>query len=95
MELGWCDTGNVARQLAGAGIESRHWWARGCHRQHAFAACPRTSLEATEYLAGHTLALPFHLRFGPAELNRIVTSVAASLAGDDASPGERAAAQAG
>jgi dTDP-4-amino-4,6-dideoxygalactose transaminase len=81
----------VARHLAAAGIDSRHWWAAGCHRQLAFAHCPRIDLETTEYLARHTLALPFHLRLGPAQLNRIVMSLSASLA----APELIAAAQAG
>jgi dTDP-4-amino-4,6-dideoxygalactose transaminase len=69
----------IARDLAAAGIENRHWWSRGCHRQTAFRECPRGELAATEHLADHTLALPFHLKLGPAELNRIVNALSASL----------------
>ncbi len=72
-------TAKVMQDLAAAGIESRRWWAEGCHRQEAFAACPRTALEVTQHLAGHTLALPFHLRLRPAQLNHVVISLAASL----------------
>ena len=73
------ETAKVMQDLAAAGIESRRWWAEGCHRQEAFLACPRTALEVTEHLAGHTLALPFHLRLRPAQLEHIVISLAASL----------------
>lgn len=86
---------DVARDLAAQGIESRHWWVQGCHRQRAFASCPRTELAATEHLAGHTLALPFHLRLGPAALNRIIMTLAASLGANIEAPEDMAAALAG
>ena len=88
-------TADVAQVLAAQGIESRHWWGQGCHRQRAFASCPRTELVATEYLARHTLALPFHLRLGPADMNRIITTLAASFAATYEAPEEIAAAVAG
>ncbi|MEE8171552.1 MAG: DegT/DnrJ/EryC1/StrS family aminotransferase, partial [Alphaproteobacteria bacterium] len=95
VEFTWPDTGKVARYLVGAGIESGHWWARGCHQHEAFAACSSTPLEVTRHLADHTLALPFHLRLGPAELNRIVMSLAASLGDAGEALDERTVAQAG
>ena len=85
----------MARDLAAQGIESRHWWVQGSHRQRAFASCPRTEWAATEHLAGHTLALPFHLCLGPAALNRIVMTLAASLGADMKAPEDMATALAG
>jgi len=52
-------------------------------------------LAATEHLAGHTLALPFHLRIGPAALNRISMTLAASLGANIETPEDMAAALAG
>ena len=69
----------IAKELAMRGIETRHWWSQGCHRHTAFEACPRAELDATEHLARHTLALPFHLKLGLAELNRVVTALAAGI----------------
>ena len=51
----------VDEALAAAGIETRRWWARGCHRQPAFADCPRTALPVTEGLAERVLGLPFYV----------------------------------
>ncbi len=79
VELSRPATGSVARALARAGIESRHWWGRGCHQQAAFSYFPGASLAVTRRLANHTLALPFHLNLGPGELNSIVTTVAQGL----------------
>ena len=79
-------TSAVARDLTRAGIESRQWWGRGCHQQAAFAYYPSSSLAVTRYLANHTLLLPFHLGLGPAELNRIVSVVADSLAASATAP---------
>lgn len=72
----------IATDLAAAGIDSRHWWGRGCHQQLAFADYPSAPLEVTRRLADHTLALPFHLNLGPGELRRIITVLADSLAED-------------
>jgi len=69
----------IAEKLAHAGIETRQWWGLGCHRQPAFADCPRGSLEVTDSLAARTLALPFHLELGTAELSRIAGALAESL----------------
>ncbi len=85
----------IAKGLAIRGIESRHWWSQGCHRQAAFDACPRAELETTEHLAGQTLALPFHLKLGPAELNRVVTALASSIQAAERRQQNFAAAQTG
>ena len=41
------------------GISARKWWGNGCHRQQAFADCPRTALPVTEVLAESVVGLPF------------------------------------
>lgn len=65
----------VVQRLAGLDIETRRWWGLGCHRQPAFARCPRRPLPVTEHLAAHSVALPFHLALGPADLNRITDAL--------------------
>lgn len=78
----WCGTTAVIRfdapvardcaaHLARQGIETRFWWARGCHRQPAFADCPRDDLAMTDRLAESTLGLPFHAALSEADLGRI------------------------
>lgn len=52
---------SVDAAMAEAGIETRRWWARGCHRHPAFADCPRTALPVTEGLAERVLGLPFYV----------------------------------
>ncbi|KAB2909347.1 MAG: DegT/DnrJ/EryC1/StrS aminotransferase [Dechloromonas sp.] len=51
----------AAAMLFSHGIETRAWWADGCHLHPAFTACPRTSLPATRILADTTLGLPLSL----------------------------------
>lgn len=78
----WCGTTAVVRfdtpiardcaaHLAEKGIESRFWWARGCHRQAAFRVCPRDTLPITDMLAESTLGLPFHTGLTAEDLDRI------------------------
>lgn len=70
----------IAARLADAAIETRHWWAQGCHRQAAFAACPRSTLDVTDHLATCTLGLPFHLGLGPAHLNHVMANLRSAIA---------------
>lgn len=46
-------------RLSNEGIESRHWWAKGCHRQPAYKGCQTGPLGQTERLAETVLGLPF------------------------------------
>lgn len=49
----------VQERLHEEGIESRHWWAKGCHTQPAYKTCTRGNLEQTERLSDTVLGLPF------------------------------------
>ncbi len=69
----------VASDLREAGIETCAWWGAGCHRQAAFADCPRTDLPVTEHLAAHTLGLPFHLGVDQRVLRQVVSALEAAL----------------
>jgi dTDP-4-amino-4,6-dideoxygalactose transaminase len=67
------------RVLADAGIDSRQWWGKGCHRHRAFAEFPRQDLSVTDDLGRRVLGLPFHEALSEADISRIV-GVAASAA---------------
>lgn len=61
----------IEKALAGAGIETRHWWGKGTHAHPALAHFPRTPLPATDLLAQATLALPFHRDLAASQIERI------------------------
>ena len=67
--------------LAKAGIESRQWWSKGCHREPAFAAYPRGDLSVTDGLGLRVLGLPFHEAVGEPEVARIAAAVASAARG--------------
>ena len=46
-------------ELAREGIGTLRWWGEGCHRQAAYADCPRDPLPATESIARRAVGLPF------------------------------------
>lgn len=64
------------RSLAASGIDSRRWWADGCHRQPAYATLPRHGLPVTERLAATTLGLPFSRSLTTDEAARIGDALA-------------------
>jgi len=45
--------------LASEGIGTLRWWGDGCHRQPAYAECPRDPLPVTEAIARRSVGLPF------------------------------------
>lgn len=61
--------------LTRGGIETRRWWARGCHRQTAYADCPRDPLPVTDALADRTLGLPFWPGLDQADLMRVFSAL--------------------
>jgi dTDP-4-amino-4,6-dideoxygalactose transaminase len=64
--------------LAEAGIDSRQWWSKGCHREPAFAAYPCGDLSVTDDLGRRVLGLPFYEAVGAPEIARIAAAVAAA-----------------
>jgi dTDP-4-amino-4,6-dideoxygalactose transaminase len=69
----------VAEALDAAGVDSRHWWGQGCHRDAAFADCRREDLPATERLASATLGLPFSIDMDAEDANRVGAALAAAV----------------
>lgn len=63
------------------GIQARKWWAGGCHRQPAYAKCPRMDLPVTEMLADHVLGLPFFLGMEHGDIRHIADTLGALLDG--------------
>jgi dTDP-4-amino-4,6-dideoxygalactose transaminase len=72
----------VEAGLAAEGIDTRRWWANGCHESPAFATCPRDSLPQTERLARTTLGLPFAVDLDVAAVARIAGALRRALGRD-------------
>jgi len=62
-----------------AGIDTRRWWGDGCHRQTAFADCPRFALPVTADLAGRTIGLPFSRDLTTSHIDWIVSAFEATV----------------
>jgi dTDP-4-amino-4,6-dideoxygalactose transaminase len=69
----------VMGALADAGIDSRQWWSKGCHREPAFAGFPHRDLFVTDDLGRRVLGLPFHEALSEQDIERVV-AIAASAA---------------
>jgi dTDP-4-amino-4,6-dideoxygalactose transaminase len=70
----------IAEALSAAGVDTRAWWGKGCHREPAFAACRREPLPVTERLAEATLGLPFSIDMDAAEIGRLAEALQTALA---------------
>jgi len=57
------------------GIESRVWWARGCHRQPAFRDCEKTRLRTTELFADSVVGLPFYTDLPARDIDSVCDSM--------------------
>lgn len=73
------DSDGVEAALAGAGVETRRWWGRGCHAAPAFADCPSDGLAATLRLADSTLGVPFFAHMQPEQINRVARALKLAL----------------
>ena len=71
---------HVGARLAEAGIETRAWWNRGCHREPLFAALPRGDLAVTEALAATTLGLPCYADLADDDIAAICGEIRRALA---------------
>ncbi len=69
----------MASAMAAMKVETRDWWGAGCHRQPAFADCPRAALPVTERLAAATLGLPYFIDLGEDDCGRIIESLHQAL----------------
>lgn len=64
------DLADIIAQMSRHGIETRQWWARGCHVQTAYQHCGREALPHTETLADTVLGLPFWRGMDVADMAR-------------------------
>lgn len=62
---------SVAEHLARQGVETRRWWASGCHRMPAYRDRCTRSFPVTEVVAGRTLGIPFFRGITDEEVSRI------------------------
>lgn len=77
LPLGVAD--KVAASLREDGVDSRHWWGRGCHASPAFADYRREPLPVTEALAGSTIGLPFSIDMDAQEIARVADALSRAL----------------
>lgn len=71
----------VEASLRAAGVDTRRWWALGCHRARAFIGMPQTDLPATERLAGRTIGLPYFADMTQDEVARVAEALTAAVRG--------------
>ena len=74
----------VARELRFRGIDTRSWYAAGCHAEPAFSDCPKTALPTTEKLAECTLGLPFFLGMTDLVIEKVVEELESAVRVADA-----------
>jgi dTDP-4-amino-4,6-dideoxygalactose transaminase len=65
----------VVEWLGAAGVETRAWWGKGCHREPAFRHCRREVLPVTERLAEATVGLPFFIDMDAEEVARLAAAL--------------------
>jgi dTDP-4-amino-4,6-dideoxygalactose transaminase len=71
----------VIRRLTADSIDTRRWWADGCHASPAFSSCPRDTLPGTEALARTTIGLPFAVDLDHVAANRIAAAIVRGIRG--------------
>jgi dTDP-4-amino-4,6-dideoxygalactose transaminase len=65
----------VGRNLQRRGVEYRHWYGGGLHRQTYFSGLPRDSLQVTDNLAPRLLGLPTAPDFSETAMLRVVNAL--------------------
>jgi dTDP-4-amino-4,6-dideoxygalactose transaminase len=66
--------------LNASAVEARQWWSKGCHREPAFAGCPRGEMAAVDALAERVVGLPYFAGLRGRDIDRIVELLAGLLA---------------
>lgn len=65
----------IVEALNKAGVESKQWWMKGCHKQLAYASCPRADLPVTEALGESILGLPFSVDMEDEDIEAVVETL--------------------
>lgn len=66
---------SVEQACAEAEIQTRQWWARGCHAMPAYQRIRRQALPFTESIAARYLGLPFYRGIADADLSAVRSAV--------------------
>lgn len=70
----------VAEKLSANGIDSRHWWGKGCHRMEYFQSCDKVGpLNGTKQAAKTSLGIPFSRDFSSQEFRAIGLALGKAL----------------
>lgn len=73
------DCAPVIERLFELGIGTRRWWQQGVHQQRAYKPFSRDELSVTEWLGKRVFGLPFFHDMTAAQLDRVVSSLKASM----------------
>lgn len=66
----------IATKLSHIGIETREWWAQGCHRHPAYEHFPKSEcLRATEWLGQSILGLPYSIDLSLTDIESICNAL--------------------
>lgn len=77
------DLGGIIEEMGRHGVETRQWWANGCHRHAAYCQYGREALPNTERLAATVLGMPFWRQMDPADMVHSLTVLREVLAQHD------------
>lgn len=61
--------------LASVQIDSRRWWESGCKNEPAFADCASEPMPVTDYLAQHSIGLPFAIDMTEQDVKRVISEI--------------------
>jgi dTDP-4-amino-4,6-dideoxygalactose transaminase len=79
---------SIAAALTQNGVEFRHWYGLGLHKEPYFAGVPLTSSVGVDSLAPRLIGLPVAPDLAAGDIARIVTAIAQRVHGEVAAPRE-------
>ncbi|WP_010297618.1 aminotransferase class I/II-fold pyridoxal phosphate-dependent enzyme [Candidatus Odyssella thessalonicensis] len=75
----YAQTSIIAEHLKSKRIQTLAWWDEGCHKQPAYLNYPKSNLSNTDYLANHTVGLPFWIGMDEQDFSFIFQELASAL----------------
>lgn len=66
---------DLSRHLRSVGIDSRKWWANGCHCMPAYRDLSRLALPKTDYISQRVLGIPFYRRISRTDVSRVAQAL--------------------
>ena len=70
------DLSVLMRRMADQKVETRRWWALGCHMQPAYRDCGQEKMGETKRLAKTVLGLPFWRGLKPEDMTKVFSVLA-------------------